>query len=482
MTRDLKPYSAYKDSGVPWVGHIPAHWAMLRGKALFSESQLPVRDSDEIVTCFRDGQVTLRRNRRASGFMVALKEAGYQGVRKGQLVIHAMDAFAGAVGVSESDGKCTPEYIVCDPRRAEAEPGYFAYVLRVAAQSKFIEIAYPAVRERAPRLRYPAFGTLQLPVPTAREQVGIFRYLTYANLRIQRYIRAKKKLIALLNEQKQAIIHRAVTRGLDPGVRLKPSGVEWLGEVPAHWTLASLRRVTIARCDGPFGSGLKSSHYTVEGVRVVRLQNIGHAEFNDSDRAFIAPSHYESLGDHSIQENDLLIAGLGDNRHPAGRACVAPKTILPAMVKADCFRFRIDQERLNSEFASLHLTATAPEASAILSTGATRQRINLQATESRGIYIPPLSEQLTIVSHIREETRVLRIAAETAGREIRLLEEYRTRLIADVVTGKLDVREAAARLPEEIEDLEPLNEGEVMAEDEEGEGAEGDDSSEEAVA
>jgi type I restriction enzyme S subunit len=281
--------------------------------------------------------------------------------------------------------------------------------------------------------------------------------------RIRRYIRAKQTLIKLLEEQKQTIVHRAVTRGLDPNVRLKPSGVEWLGDVPEHWVVMPLRRVTVSRCDGPFGSGLKSLHYTDQGIRVVRLQNIGHAEFKDRDAAFISPSHYAILGDHTVEAGDLLIAGLGDERHPAGRACVAPSFIIPAMVKADCFRFRLCRQRLDPEFAALHLTATAVNASTFLSTGATRQRINLQAMASRTVAVPSMQEQLAIVQHITNETSASRLAISNAQRAISLLREYRTRLIADVVTGKLDVCEAAACLSDEAEEPEPLDDAEALS-------------------
>ena len=289
--------------------------------------------------------------------------------------------------------------------------------------------------------------------PPFPEQTAIVRFLDHADRRIRRYIRAKQKLIALLEEQKQAIIHQAVTGQINvrtgqPYPAYKPSGVEWLGDVPVDWETVQLRRVALDRCDGPFGSGLKSSHYTEEGIRVVRLQNIGHGEFRNSDAAFISPEHYSSLGDHSVVAGDLLIAGLGDNNHPAGRACVAPENIVPAMVKADCFRFRLDQVRVQPRFAALQLTATATVTSALLSTGATRQRINLQSTSARMIGIPAVPEQVLIVDYIATRTSSINAAQESAQREIDLLHEYRTRLIADVVTGKLDVREVAAALPE----------------------------------
>lgn len=251
-------------------------------------------------------------------------------------------------------------------------------------------------------------------------------------------------------------------------MRLKPSGVEWLGSVPEHWEVLALRRVTTSRCDGPFGSGLKSHHYADSGIRVVRLQNIGHGLFRNTDAAFIDLEYYATLGDHDVAAGDLLIAGLGDDRRPAGRACVAPASILPAMVKADCFRFRPLRKRLDPSFAALHLSATASGSSAALSRGATRQRTNLQETASRKIAVPPIEEQLAIAEYCRDSTARVEDAIAVAQREIALVREYRVRLVSDVVTGKLDVREAAARLPEDVGEPDEADEVDTEADIEEG--------------
>ena len=303
-------------------------------------------------------------------------------------------------------------------------------------------------------LSHGAIKSLRIPCPPREEQAAIAHFLDHADRRIQRYIRAKKELIAALEELKRATIHRAVTGQIDvrtgkPYPAYKDSDAAWLGRVPDRWTVVALQRVTHSRCDGPFGSGLKSSHYTTGGVRVVRLQNIGHAKFKGANAAYISEEHCASLGDHSVAAGDLLIAGLGDNRHPSGRACVAPATILPAMVKADCFRFRLDTDSVDPQFVAYQLTATATEASNLLSTGATRQRTNLQTTATRAISFPGLAEQALIVESIARSTSNIRSAAEVAHRQIERMNEYRTRLIADVVTGKLDVREAAAALPDQ---------------------------------
>ena len=366
-----------------------------------------------------------------------------------------MKAWQGSYGVSPCDGIVSPAYHVYAIEGVASD--YFHIAIRSRTYVPCFSAASDGVRVGQWDLSAPRMREIPFLVPPRHQQAAIVRFLDHADRRIRRYVRAEEKLIELLEEQKQAIIHQAVTGQIDvrtgqPYRTYKDSGVEWLREVPEHWVVVQLGRIAVDRCDGPFGSGLKSSHYTDEGVRVVRLQNIGHGEFTDSDQAFISPEHYSTLGDHSVEVDDVLIAGLGDANHPAGRACVAPGEIGLAMVKADCFRFRLEQARALPRFVALQLTATARVASGLLSTGATRQRINLRTTAARRIAIPEIQEQSRIVEHITHKIASHIGAQDNAQRGIDLLSEYRTRLIADVVTGILDVREAAAVLP----DIDPL--------------------------
>ena len=273
MAHDLKPYPAYRDSGVPWLGRVPAHWAQERAKWLFKKKNRPVRDTDDVVTCFRDGVVTLRKNRRVRGFTESLKEIGYQGIRRGDLVIHAMDAFAGAVGVADSDGKGTPVYSVCEPVPG-TNPHYYAFVIREMARSLWILALARGIRERSTDFRFDDFGSQPVPLPPAADQAAIVRYLDHVDRRIRRFIHAKQKLIALLNEQKQAIIHRAVTRGLDPDVRMKPSGVAWLGEVPAHWKVSKVRRLISFMTSGSRGW---AAYYADSGNIFIQSGNLGRS-------------------------------------------------------------------------------------------------------------------------------------------------------------------------------------------------------------
>jgi type I restriction enzyme S subunit len=227
-------------------------------------------------------------------------------------------------------------------------------------------------------------------------------------------------------------------RKLKPYPAYKDSGIEWLGNIPAHWDSLSISRVTLSRCDGPFGTGLKSEHYFADGVRVIRLQNIGWTKFVDDDRAYIDDKYALELGDHSVMPNDLLIAGLGDERHPVGRACIAPDDIGPAMVKADCFRFRLDRRRIFPPFAAYQLSATAVALAGSLSTGSTRARMNLTATASRKIALPPCDEQHTVAAFLDRETAKIDALVAKKERLIELLQEKRTALITRAVTKGLD--------------------------------------------
>ena len=224
-----------------------------------------------------------------------------------------------------------------------------------------------------------------------------------------------------------------------PYPRYKPSGVAWLGDVPEHWKIQSLRRVVVSYCDGPFGSGLKSDHYVDEGVRVIRLQNIRQGRFDGHDAAFIDADYYQkSLGDHDVVAGDLLFAGLGDDNNTVGRACVAPAGIEPAMVKADCFRFRLSTNQASPEFLAAQLTSGAPCDAGTLSSGSTRSRIPLSQMASRRVALPPLDEQIKVAIFLDRETAKIDALVEEQKRLIDLLKEKRQAVITQAVTKGLN--------------------------------------------
>ncbi len=210
VTKGLNPNVRMKDSGIPWIGMIPEHWDIKRAKFMFHKEKRNVRECDEVITCFRDGTVTLRKNRRTAGFTESLTEYGYQGIRKGDLVIHQMDAFAGSIGVSDSDGKGTSVYHCCTPF-GNFDVHYYAYVLRRMAQSGFIQSLYRGIRERSSDFKFPVFGNQYLPVPPIEEQQAIVQFIDNKRKKIDQYMADLQAEIDYLKEFKQRLISDVVT-------------------------------------------------------------------------------------------------------------------------------------------------------------------------------------------------------------------------------------------------------------------------------
>lgn len=192
----MERYESYKQSGISWIGEIPSHWDELKAKYLFNRQSRPVREIDEVITCFRDGQVTLRKNRRTSGFTESLQEYGYQGIRKGDLVIHQMDAFAGSTGISDSDGKSTPVYIVCTPAQEFVCNPYFGHVIRHMGLNGYIQSLYRGIRERSSNFNYDVFSQQYLPIPPLSEQEKIVDYLSTKTSQIDAQQRERERVTA----------------------------------------------------------------------------------------------------------------------------------------------------------------------------------------------------------------------------------------------------------------------------------------------
>jgi type I restriction enzyme S subunit len=422
MIDGLRPYPEMKPSGLPWLGDLPAHWDVLRSKRLLKATEIPVRPDDEIVTCFRDGQVTLRRNRRSSGFMIALLEQGYQGVRAGQLVVHSMDAFAGAIGVSDSDGKCTPEYIVCEPRSDSAVPGYYSWVLRQAARTGYILASCPAVRERAPRLRYPDLGELQVPVPSVDEQRLIVRFLDWHGAQTAKLIRAKQGLLKLVAEEREALTQAVASSPETQQMRLE--------NIVDH-IFRNVERESV-------------STYTPVG-----LFNRGRGIFRK------LPTRGDELGDSTfswIEGGDLILSGQFAWEGAVALAgadeagCIASHRYHILRGKKDFVQTIYLSSFLRTSLGNLLLNEHSRGA-------AGRNRpLNIRTLLKEKIPVPPQSEQTRLVELVTLEKHLAGSIAMSADR----LREFRVRLIADVVTGKLDVRAAAASLPEVTEN-EPID-------------------------
>ena len=461
---ELGPYPAMKNSGMPWLGEVPGHWGLERAKWLFRKMDRPVRDADQVVTCFRDGIVTLRANRRVRGFTESLKEIGYQGIRRGDLVIHAMDAFAGAVGVADSDGKGTPVYSVCQPQH-NTNAHFYAFLVREMARSQWIVALAKGIRERSTDFRFDGFASQDVPVPPPSEQTAIVRFLEHADRRIRRHIGAKRKLIKLLEEQKQAIIHRAVTRGLDPNVRLKPSGVEWLGDVPEHWDVVRLKTLVAGVTSGSRGWSNFEADY---GPLFIRIGNLTRAslnlDFSDVVRLRLPTAALSEGARTKVQANDILLSITAY----IGSVAVVPERIEDAYVSQHVACCRPRNGAANARWVGYVLLSPVGQIHGQLCMyGGTKQGLSLDDVKNHVVLLPSRNEQDALVKWIESESEDVDSTMTSVYREISLLREYRTRLIADVVTGKVDVRAAAANLPDEADEPGASDDTDALAEGDE---------------
>ena len=277
----------------------------------------------------------------------------------------------------------------------------------------------------------------------------IVRYLDHADRRVQRYISAKRKLIALLEEEKQAIVSRAVTRGLDPNVRLKPSGVEWLGDVPEHW---EVRRAKFLYSEADERS-------TTGAEELMSVSHItGVTPRKKSVTMFMAESN---MGYKLCRPGDIVI-----NTMWAFMAALGVARQIGLVSPSYGVYRPLNIERLSHDYIDSLLRTEAYRINYLIrSTGITSSRLRLYPESFLDIPVlcPPSAEQAAIVEHLEQAMSTANAAIARAQRQIGLIEEYRTRLIADVVTGKLDVREATAQLPDEADDQDPIEESDPLA-------------------
>ena len=208
VTKGLNPDAEMKDSGIQWIGDMPAHWGVIRGKYILRYMQKPVRENDGVITCFRDGEVTLRSNRREDGFTMSDKEIGYQGIDVGDLVVHGMDGFAGAIGISDSRGKASPVLNVLDTDQCKR---YIMYYLRSMAYSDVFLALATGIRVRSCDLRWNKLAELSYPVPPLDEQNAIVKHIDSVLSKADAVIADKKAQLATLDEYIKSLIFEYVT-------------------------------------------------------------------------------------------------------------------------------------------------------------------------------------------------------------------------------------------------------------------------------
>jgi type I restriction enzyme, S subunit len=416
----MKRYERYKDSDVQWIGEIPEHWEVKRAKFMFNKEKREVRDCDDVVTCFRDGQVTLRKNRRTTGFTESLTEIGYQGVRKGDLVIHQMDAFAGSIGVSDSDGKGTSVYHCCTPKGAY-NVHYYANLIRRMAGSGFIQSLYRGIRERSSDFKFPVFGNQYLVVPSTEEQHAIVGYLKDKTLKIDQYVAARERERELLDSLKQSEIANIVTKGLNPNAPMKDSGIPWIGLIPEHWEVKKIRTCFKERREKVSDKDYEALSVSKLGV-TPQLDSAVKTDNGDNRKKvckgdFVVNSRSDRKGSCGFSEYE-------------GSVSLINIVLTPFNVFGRYYHYLFRSNDYIEEFYRQ-------------GRGIVADLWTTRYSEMKNIYIPvpPLSEQQAIVTYIDKKLAKIDRCLADLQAEIDYLKEFKQRLISDAVTGQICVAE-----------------------------------------
>ena len=412
----MSGYENYTLSPVPWIKQMPEHWGLVRGKNLYQKMQRPTSDTDEVVTCFRDGTVTLRKNRRTTGFTESLKEIGYQGIRKGDLVIHVMDAFAGSIGVSDSDGKGTPVYSVCQAK-GNSNNQYYALLLREMARSGYIQSLYRGIRERSSDFRFEVFAAQFYPVPPREEQDQIVRFLDWKVSSINKLIAVKQKQIATLKEFMQTEIEKQLyAYPVVSVVRLKQLGTFFKGGGFSRDNLVE---------DEEYPAILYGDIYTqYEYKTSIITHHIDGTAYSASRK---------------ILKGDIVMAGTGETKDEIGKSILYMGDQIVA-VGGDVIVFH-PNEGINVEYLLYQLYCQAAlKHRYINGKGDIIVHIYPTALGNTIITLPREADQNKVVSRINEIIDQVKKAIAVLTDEISVLREYRVRIVADTVTGKIDVR------------------------------------------
>ena len=453
MYGTLNPYPAYTPSSVPWLGDVPAHWEVLPNRAIFMEVNDQEHPEEQMLSVtIAEGVIRQQTLLEGSSKKDAsrLDRSAYKLVQPGDIAYNKMRAWQGAIGVSGYRGIVSPAYVVQRPRKG-MDSRYLHYLLRTPAFAEEAGRWSYGITSDMWSLRPEHFKMIYSCVPPLPEQTAIVRYLDHADRQMRRYIDGKETLIGLLEEQRQAVVQHAVTRGLDPDVRRKPSGIDWLGDVPAHWEVRRLKWVASLN---PSKREVRASLLADTPVTFLPMERVGTDGRIESGEMLPASDVWN--GFTYFEREDVLVAKITPCFENGKGACLDS---LPTKVGFGSTEFHVLRYGPSISPQFLYRLTTLEEfrrlgVNAMIG-AAGQQRVPQAFVANYPIAIPPLPEQAAIVEHLDKATADIDTAIANTRREIDLLREYRTRLIADVVTGKADVREAAAGLGEEVDETKP---------------------------
>lgn len=407
------------DSGLRWIGSIPKEWIVDKGKYIFKYLEKPVHEDDGVITCFRDGEVTLRANRREEGFTESMKEIGYQGIDVGDLIVHGMDGFAGAIGISDSRGKASP---VLNNLDTDYNKRYYMYLLRVMATRGVFLALSTGIRVRTCDTNWGKLRELPYIIPPLFEQNRIADFLDSKCSQIDDISKRIQKEIDTLEEYKKSVIMEAVTKGLDPNVGMKDSGIEWIGEIPIDWKL---------------DKGKYIFEYLEKPIReddgVITCFRDGEVTLRANRRTDGFTESLQEIGYQGIDVGDLIVHGMDGFAGSIG--------ISDSRGKASPVLNNLGTKQ-NKRYYMYFLRMMAWKGVFIsLSTGIRVRTCDTNWGKLREItyLLPPIDEQRTIADFIDSKTAQIEGAIKTKQQQLSVLEEYKKSLIYEYVTGKKEV-------------------------------------------
>ncbi|MBE0411468.1 MAG: restriction endonuclease subunit S [Anaerolineales bacterium] len=456
MIHDLKPYPAMKDSDVPWLGNVPEHWSKCPGFAAFREKQVKNTGMREkTVLSLSYGRIVVKPPEKLHGLVPESFET-YQIVEPGDIIIRSTDLQNDwnslRVGLVRDRGIITSAYL-CFKTTDMLIPEY-GYLLLHALD--LMKIFYGLGSGLRQNLSFLDFKRMVIFVPPVSEQSAIVRFLDAQDRRISRLIRDKRRLVELLNEKKQVIINHAVTKGLDPDVPMKDSRVKLMGEVPDHWGFTDLKRICLKVTDG--------SHFSPPtqdtGLPYITVKDVKERGIDFENCKRISEEEYLKLKKNGCQprSGDVLLTKDGT----IGKAVVINED-KNFVILSSLGLITPNQSKIISEYLRYYLISgiNVDQMFSFIQ-GSALTRLTITLINQLLIVYPPIPEQHTIVSFLDHETAKLDALIAITRREIDLVREFRTRLISDVVTGKLDVRGVELPAIDEVETLGEIDTGEYI--------------------
>src|SRR5690554_1867256 len=434
--RKVLKYPNYKESDVEWLGSIPEHWKIVKAKRILREVSIKNHPDEPLLAATQTKGVIPKSLYENTTVTASKNFETLKLVRKGDFVI-SLRSFQGGIEYAYYQGIISPAYTILEPQE-EVFHNYYRYLLKSKRYISGLTLLVTGIRE-GQNIDTSKFKDSFLPSPTKEEQTAIARFLDYKLAKINRFIQKKKQLIKLLNEQKAAIINQAVTKGLDPNAKMKDSGIEWLGEIPASWEPTPLKYLLkpngIIR--GPFGSALRTDFFVKKGYKVYEQKNAIYKDLS-LGTSYIDLKKFTELKRFEVLDGDFLMSCSGT----IGKLHKVEGSFEKGIINQAMMILRIKENILKSDYFHW-LFESEYIKSGILDNSkgsAMKNLVGINEFKALVIPLPNINDQVAIVNHLNKETLVINTTISKIEKEIALVEEYKTALIAEAVTGKIDVR------------------------------------------